>query len=106
MLKTFPSDKVNGTRNVFFFLSLAPTLHSFTQFPISRNFLILKRHNFFKTKITRTFAPRPGVKFFKLKKSKSWEGQIFVKVTFKDTLKAFDILKTSKKLYKMMLFNK
>ena len=30
MFKEFTSDKVNGTKNVLFFLSQAPTHHSFT----------------------------------------------------------------------------
>ena len=30
MLKRFPSDKINGTKNALFFLSRAPTHHSFT----------------------------------------------------------------------------
>ena len=30
MLKKFDSDKVNGTKNVLFFLSRAPTHHNFT----------------------------------------------------------------------------
>ena len=30
MLKKVPSDKMNGTKNVLFFLSRAPTHHSFT----------------------------------------------------------------------------
>ena len=30
MLKKFPSDKTNDTKNVLFFLSRAPTHHSFT----------------------------------------------------------------------------
>ena len=30
MLKKLPSDKINGTKNAFFFLSRAPTNHSFT----------------------------------------------------------------------------
>ena len=30
MLKKFHSDKINGTKNVFFFLSRAPPHHSFT----------------------------------------------------------------------------
>ena len=29
MLKKFPSDKINGTKNVLFFLLRAPTYHSF-----------------------------------------------------------------------------
>ena len=29
MLKKFPSDKINGTKKVLFFLSQAPTHHSF-----------------------------------------------------------------------------
>ena len=30
MLKKFPSDKINGTKNALFFLSWAPPHHSFT----------------------------------------------------------------------------
>ena len=30
MLKKFPSDKINGTKNVLFFLTRAQTHHSFT----------------------------------------------------------------------------
>ena len=30
MLKNFPSDKINGTKDALFFLSQAPTHHSFT----------------------------------------------------------------------------
>ena len=30
MLKKIPSDKMNGTKNVIFFLSQAPAHHSFT----------------------------------------------------------------------------
>ena len=30
MLKKFPLNKINGTKNTFFFLSRAPTHHSFT----------------------------------------------------------------------------
>ena len=30
MLKIFSSDKINGTKNTLFFLSRAPTYHSFT----------------------------------------------------------------------------
>ena len=30
MLKKFPSDKINDTKNALFFLSQAPTHHSFT----------------------------------------------------------------------------
>ena len=30
MLKNFPPDKINGTKNALFFLSQAPTHHSFT----------------------------------------------------------------------------
>ena len=30
MLKKFPSDKINSTKNALFFLSRAPTHHSFT----------------------------------------------------------------------------
>ena len=30
MLKTVPSDRINGTKNTLFFLSRAPTHHNFT----------------------------------------------------------------------------
>ena len=30
MLKKFPSDKINGTKSALFFISRAPTHHSFT----------------------------------------------------------------------------
>ena len=30
MLKKFPSHKINGTKNALFFLSRAPTYHTFT----------------------------------------------------------------------------
>ena len=30
MLKKYPSDKINGTKNSLFFLSRAPTHHTFT----------------------------------------------------------------------------
>ena len=30
MLKKFPPDKINGTKNALFFLSQTPTHHSFT----------------------------------------------------------------------------
>ena len=36
MLKKFPSDKINGTQNALFFLSRAPTHHSF---PLNLQFL-------------------------------------------------------------------
>ena len=41
MLKTFPSDKINGTKNALFFLSRAPTNHSFT---VNLQFLYELKH--------------------------------------------------------------
>ena len=41
ILKKFPSDKINGTQNVLFFLSRAPTQHSFT---FNLRFLYEPRH--------------------------------------------------------------
>ena len=34
MFKKFPTDKINGTKNAFFFLSRAPTDNSFGLFDI------------------------------------------------------------------------
>ena len=42
MLKNFPSDKMNGTKNVLFLLSRAPTHHGFT---FNLQFLYELRHN-------------------------------------------------------------
>ena len=41
MLKKFPSEKINGTKNALFFLSRAPTHHSFT---FNLRFLCELRH--------------------------------------------------------------
>ena len=41
MLKKFPSDKINGTKNALFFLSRAPTHHSF---PFNLRFLYELKH--------------------------------------------------------------
>ena len=48
MLKKFPSDKINGTKNALFFPSRAPTYHSFT---FNLRFLYEPKHKvrFFKT---------------------------------------------------------
>ena len=43
MLKKFPSDKINGTKNALFFLSRAPTHHSFT---FNLRFLYEPKHKF------------------------------------------------------------
>ena len=42
MLNKFPLDKINGTKNVFFFLSRAPTRHSLTS---NLRFLYELKHN-------------------------------------------------------------
>ena len=42
MLKKFPSDKINGTKNALFFLLRAPTHHSFT---FNLRFLYELKHN-------------------------------------------------------------
>ena len=41
MFRKFPSDKINGTKNALFFLSRAPTHHSFT---FNLRFLYELRH--------------------------------------------------------------
>ena len=41
MLKTFPLDKINGTKNALFFLSRAPTHHSFA---FNVRFLYVLKH--------------------------------------------------------------
>ena len=80
MLKKFPSDKINVTKNALFFLSRAATHHSFTfnlrflyelkhKVRLSKTVswifhfrsLTLKRHNSFQNqnnrKVTHSFAP-------------------------------------------------
>ena len=42
MLKKYPSDKIKGTKNALFFLSRAPTHHSFT---FNLRFLYVLKHN-------------------------------------------------------------
>ena len=46
MLKKFPSDKINGTKNALFFLSRSPTHHSFT---FNLRFLYEHKVRLFKT---------------------------------------------------------
>ena len=49
MLKKFPSDKINGTKNaLFFFLSPAPTHHSFT-FNLQLLYELKRKARFSKT---------------------------------------------------------
>ena len=48
MLKKFPSDEINGTKNALFFLWRAPTLHSFT---FNLRFLYELKH---KVRLTKT----------------------------------------------------
>ena len=57
MLKEFPSDKINGTKNSLVFLLQAPTHHSFT-------FNLISFQNENNRKVTHSFAPRPLI--FKL----------------------------------------
>ena len=48
MLKEFPSDKINGTKNALLFLSRTPTHHSFT---FSLRFLYELKHKVQLSKI-------------------------------------------------------
>ena len=48
MLKKFPSEKINDTKNAFFFLSRAPTHHSFT---FNLRFLFEQKH---KVRLSKT----------------------------------------------------
>ena len=52
MLKKFPSDKINSTKNAPFFLSRAPTYHSFT---FKLRFLYEMKH---KVRLSKTFRFR------------------------------------------------
>ena len=64
MLKEFPSDKINDTKNAPFFLSRAPTYHSFT---FSLRFLHELKH---KVRLSKTVC---GIFHFQL-------GFVFIKV--------------------------
>ena len=44
MLKKLPSDKINGTKNAFFFLSRAATLNSNCSFTFNLRFLYELKH--------------------------------------------------------------
>ena len=48
MLKQFPSDKINGTKNAHFFLSPAPTYHNLT---FNMRFLCELKH---KVRLSKT----------------------------------------------------
>ena len=50
MLKKIPSDKINGTKNALFFLSRAPTHHSFT---FNLQFLYELKH---KVRLSKTLC--------------------------------------------------
>ena len=50
MLKNFPPNKINGTKNALFFLSQAPTHHSFT---FSFAFLYEAKHKVHISQIVR-----------------------------------------------------
>ena len=56
MLKKFPSDKINGTKNALFFLSRAPTHHSFT---FNLRFLHELKH---KVRLSKTVS---GIFYFR-----------------------------------------
>ena len=64
MLKKIPSDKINGTKNALFFLSRAPTHHSFT---FNLRFLHeLKRKVHFSKTVCGTFHFRFRFVFIKV----------------------------------------
>ena len=50
MLKIFPSDKINVTKNTLFFLSRSPTHHSFT---VNSRFLHELKHKVYLSKKVR-----------------------------------------------------
>ena len=58
MLKKFPSDKINGTKNALFFLSRAPTHHSFT---FNLRFLYELKH---KVRFSKTVCGNFHFQFF------------------------------------------
>ena len=64
ILKKFPSDKINGTKNALFFLSRAPTHHSFT---FNLRFLYELKH---KVRLSKTVC---GIFHF-------WFRFVFIKV--------------------------
>ena len=64
MLKKIPSDKINGTKNALFFLSRAPTHHSFT---FNLWFLYEQKH---KVRISKTVY---GISHFQFR-------SVFIKV--------------------------
>ena len=64
MLKKFSSDKINGTKNAIFFLSRAPTHHSFT---FNLRFLYELKH---KVRLSKTVC---GIFHFRF-------GSVFIKV--------------------------
>ena len=54
MLPKFPSDEINGTKNFLFFLSRAPTHHSFT---FNLRFLYKLKHKVRLSKTVREIFP-------------------------------------------------
>ena len=46
MLKKYPSDKINGTKNALFFLLEAPTDHSFTVHKVCLSKIVCGIFNF------------------------------------------------------------
>ena len=64
MLKKFPSNKINGTKNALFFLSQAPAHHNFT---FNVRFLFNQRH---KIRLSKTVC---GIFHFRFR-------SVFIKV--------------------------
>ena len=52
MLKRFPSDKINGTKNAYFFILRAPAHHCFT-FPLQVYIFIQKNDGLFDFKTSQ-----------------------------------------------------
>ena len=60
MLKKIPSDKINGTKNALFFLSRAPTYHSFS---FNLRFLYELKHQVRLSKTERGISIFDSVSF-------------------------------------------
>ena len=63
-VKNFPSDKINGTKNALFFLSRAPTHHSFT-FNLRFSYELKHKVRLFKI-VCEIFHFRIGFVFIKV----------------------------------------
>ena len=60
MLKKFPSDKINGTKNALFFLSPAPIHYGFT---FNLRFLYELKHNVHSSKVVCVISIFDSVSF-------------------------------------------